>query len=95
MFLGIKENDVPTDAESDTVNNNVENTKEVIYNFLQKELSLENAVSRFEFQRIHRVRKRSGKKPHPIIASFFPIFRSERSPTTCKDVTQRERLWCF
>ena len=68
MFLGIQENDAPFDAESETENNNVENTKEVIYNFLQKELSLENAVSRFEFQRIHRVGKRSGKKPRPIIA---------------------------
>ena len=49
----------------------MENTKEVIYNFLQKELSLENAVSRFEFQRIHRVGKRSGKKPRPITARFL------------------------
>ena len=71
MFLGIQENDAPIDAESETENNNVENTKEVIYNFLQKELGLENAVSRFEFQRIHRVGKRSGKKPRPIIARFL------------------------
>ena len=68
--------------------NNMENTKEVIYNFLQKELSLENAVSRFEFQRIHRVGKRSGKKPRPInYCKISPIFRSGRSPTTCKDFT--------
>ena len=46
-------------------------TKEVIYNFLQKELSLENAVNRFEFQQIHRVWKRSGKKPRPITARFL------------------------
>ena len=71
MFLGIQENDAPIDAESETENNNVENTKEVIYNFLQKELGLENAVTRFEFQRIHRVGKRSGKKPRPIIARFL------------------------
>ena len=36
MFLGIQENNAPIDAESETENNNVENTKEVIYNFLQK-----------------------------------------------------------
>ena len=96
MFLGIQENDSPIDAESETENNNVENTKQVIYNFLQKELSLENAVSRFEFQRIHRVGKRSGKKPLPInYCKISPIFRSGRIPTTCKDFTQRERLWCF
>ena len=45
--------------------------QEVIYNFLQKELGFENAPSRFEFQRIHRVGKRSGKKPRPIIARFL------------------------
>ena len=71
MFLGIQENDAPIDTERETENNNVENTKEVIYNFLQKELSLENAVSRFEFQRIRRVGKRSGKKPRPNIARFL------------------------
>ena len=37
MFLGIQENDAPIDAKSETENNNVENTKEVIYNFLQKD----------------------------------------------------------
>ena len=71
MFLGIQENDAPIDTERETENNNVENTKEVIYNFLQKELGFENAPSRFEFQWIHRVGKRSGKKPRPIIARFL------------------------
>ena len=47
MFLGIQENDAPIDTESETENNNVENTKVVIYNFLQKELGLENAMSSF------------------------------------------------
>ena len=32
---------------------------------------MENTVSRFEFQRIHRVGKRAGKKPRPIIARFL------------------------
>ena len=73
MFLGIQENDAPIEAESETENNNLENTKKVIYNVLQKELSLENAVSRFEFQRIHRVGKRSGKKPRPLLQDFSDI----------------------
>ena len=38
MFVGIEENGTPFDAENETSNNNVENTKEVIYDFLQKEL---------------------------------------------------------
>ena len=71
MFVGIEENGTPFDAENATANNNVENTKEVIYDFLQRELSFENAQSRFEFQRIHRVGKRTGKKPCPIIVRFL------------------------
>ena len=79
MFLGIQENNAPIDAESETENKNVENTKEMIYNFLQKELSLENAASRFEFQRIHRVGKRSGKKPRPIISRFLRYSDQKKS----------------
>ena len=69
MFVEIEENGTPFDAENETANNNVENTKEVIYDFLQRELSFENAQSRFEFQRIHRVGKRTGKNPCPIIVT--------------------------
>ena len=43
MFLGIEENDTPVDAENKSANNNVENTKEGIYNFLQNERSFQNA----------------------------------------------------
>ena len=71
MFVGIEENGTPFDAENEKTNNNVENTKEVIYDFLQRELSFEKAQSRFEFQRIHRVGKRTGKKPCPIIVRFL------------------------
>ena len=63
MFVGIEENGTPFDAENETANNNVENTKEVIYDFLQRELSFENAQSRFEFQRIHRVGKEQVRSP--------------------------------
>ena len=63
MFVRYEENGTPFD--------DVENTKEVTYDFLQRELSFENAQSRFEFQRIHRVGKRTGKKPCPIIVRFL------------------------
>ena len=63
MFVGNEENGTPFD--------DVENTKEVTYDFLQRELSFENAQSRFEFQPIHRVGKRTGKKPCPIIVRFL------------------------
>ena len=61
MFVRNEENGTPFD--------DVENTKEVTYDFLQRELSFENAQSRFEFQRIHRVGKRTGKNPCPIIVT--------------------------
>ena len=54
VFLGIQENDASIDAKSETENNNVENTKELIYNFLQKELGLENASSSFKFKFIKK-----------------------------------------
>ena len=67
------ENGTQFDAENETANNNVENTKEVIYDFLQRELIALRMpkVSRFEFQRIHRVGKRTGKRPCPIIVRFL------------------------
>ena len=76
MFVGIEENGTPFDAENETANNNVENTKEVIYDFLQRELSFENAQSRFEFQRIHRVGKRTGIRSPVLLSkdfSYIPI----------------------
>ena len=43
MFVGIEENDTPVDAENESANNSVENTKEGIYDFLQNELSFQIA----------------------------------------------------
>ena len=31
----------------------------------------------------------------PLSSPSSPIFRSGRSPTSCRGFTQRERLWCF
>ena len=57
MFIGIQE-EVGTqgDEENSTVSNqNTENTKEIIYNFIKQELQTKNARSRIEFQSVHRV----------------------------------------
>jgi len=73
MFIGIQE-EVGTqgDEENSTVSNqNTENTKEIIYNFMEQELQIQNARSRIEFQRVHRVGKERGKKSRPIIAKFL------------------------
>ena len=74
MFIGIQE-EVGTqgDEENSThgSNQNTENTKEIIYNFMKQELQIQNARSRIEFQRVHRVGKERGKKSRPIIAKFL------------------------
>ena len=75
MFIGIQE-EVGTqgDEENSTVSNqNTENTKEIIYNFMEQELQIQNAPARnrIEFQRVHRVGKERGKKSRPIIAKFL------------------------
>ena len=59
MFIGIQE-EVGTqdDEENSTVSNqNTENTKEIIYNFMEQELQIQNARSRIEFQRVQWVGK--------------------------------------
>ena len=62
-FLGIPES---RDDEEDT--------KEMFYQFLEKELNIENA-RRIEFQRIHRIGKKSTSEVRPIIARFFTLSR--------------------
>ena len=73
MFIGIQE-EVGTlgDEEKSTVSDqNTENRKEINYNFMEQELQIQNARSRIEFQRVHRVGKERGKKSRPIIAKFL------------------------
>ena len=62
-FAGIPEN-VPEGQQ-------MENTKELVYEFLEKELKIANPRGRIEFQRIHRLGKPSGKSPRLIIARFL------------------------
>ena len=59
-FAGIPEN-VPDGQQ-------MENTKELVYEFLEKELKIANPRGRIEFQRIHRLGKPSGKGLRLIIA---------------------------
>ena len=62
-FAGIPEN-VPEGQQ-------MENTKELVYEFLEKELKIANPRDRIEFQRIHRLGRPSVKGPRLIIASFL------------------------
>ena len=49
----------------------MESTKELVYEFLEKELKIANPRGRIEFQRIHWLGKPSGKRPRLIIARFL------------------------
>ena len=62
-FAGIPEN-IPEGQQ-------MENTKELVYEFLEKELKIANPRDRIEFQRIHRLGKPSWKGPRLIIARFL------------------------
>ena len=87
MFIGIEEEDsTQGDEENGAASNQkAENTKEVIYNFMERELHIENARSRFEFQRgIYRVGKATGKKSRPIIARFLRYSDREEVLSQCR-----------
>ena len=48
-----------------------ENTKEVMYKFLEEKLKIERPREKIELQRIHRLGRPNSLKPHPIIARFL------------------------
>lgn len=54
-----------------------ENTKEVVYNFLERELELEDARD-IEFQRVHRIGKKTSGTSRPIIARFLKFPERQR-----------------
>ena len=75
-FIGIVENTSDsTDNQnaaksSDSLHS--ENTKDVLFKFLEDELNITDARKRIEFQRVHRLGKpRSSGDPRPIIARFL------------------------
>ena len=65
-FLGIPE-----------TNGAVENTTQVLYQFLERELELEGARD-IEFQRVHRIGKKTAGVNRPIIARFLRFPDRER-----------------
>ena len=50
---------------------------------MEQELQIQNARSRVEFQRVHRVGKERGKKSRPIIAKFLRY--CDREEFLCKE----------
>ena len=49
----------------------VENSKEVMYQFLEEKFKIEKPYEKIEFQRIHRLGKPTSFKPRPIIMLDF------------------------
>ena len=75
-FIGIVENTTDSTNNrnaakaSDSLQS--DNTKDVLFKFLEDELNITDARKRIEFQRVHRLGKpRSSGDPHPIIARFL------------------------
>ena len=48
-----------------------ENTKEVLFNFMEQELQIVNAREKLEFQRVHRLGKPKANESRPIIARLL------------------------
>ena len=62
MFIGIRERTANPQAGK-VSETQEENTKEVIFKFMEEELKIQDARKRFEFQRIHRLGKKKGNAP--------------------------------
>ncbi|KAL9970421.1 hypothetical protein ACROYT_G022796 [Oculina patagonica] len=70
MFIGIEEHNT-TEQDEQGTRHEVENTKEIIYKFMEDELQISNPRDKIEFQRIHRVGKPKDDGPRPVIARFL------------------------
>ena len=76
-FFGLPENSDTLDSsngmeeESSRQSGTSENTKEVLYKFLEKQLKIDRPRDKIEFQRVHRLGKPNPLKARPIIARFL------------------------
>lgn len=76
-FFGVQENIDPSysgndmDEGSSRQYGTLENTKEVLYQFLEEQLKIERPREKIEFQRVHRLGKPNPLKSRPIIARFL------------------------
>ena len=74
-FIGVVENTCDStnqNAANSSDSLQSENTKDVLFKFLEDELNITDSRKRIEFQRVHRLGKpRSSGDPRPIIARFL------------------------
>ena len=66
-FAGIPER-LP---ENHGLGQQIENTMDLVYDFMEKQLKMDKPRARIEFQRVHRLGKPNGKGPRLIIARFL------------------------
>jgi len=69
-FFGLEERESSADTKEDT--------REILFDFIENTLGIENAATKIEFQRVHRLGKPVPGKSRPIIARSFD-FKTERS----------------
>ena len=69
-FVGIAE-EIKNTQDADRLSQQTENTKEVIYQFMEEHLKIEGARDRIEFQRIHGLGKPVTGKSRPNIGSLL------------------------
>ena len=67
-FLGIPERIISADEDDDRPS---EDTKALVYKFMEDELAIENPQQKIEFQRIHRLGKSAKNGRRPILARFL------------------------
>ena len=63
----------------------VEDTRDVLWKFLEEKLHIEDA-RQIEFQRVHRNRKKISNKPRPILARFLRFTDREMVRTKAKEL---------
>ena len=71
IFSEITEQTTSSPDNSEAAENPQENTKEIIYSFLEDTLKINNPRSKFKFQRVDRVGKTWSNKARPIITRFL------------------------
>ena len=68
MFMGIAKRKV---MDGQGTQEEPENTKELVYKFMEEEMQILNSRDSVEFQRIHRVGKPKHNGPRPMIVRFL------------------------
>ena len=67
-FVGIPDRIISANEDDDRPS---EDTKALVYKFMEDELAIENPQQKIEFERIHRLGKSAKNGPRPILARFL------------------------